>query len=192
METLGTSLTKHTRGRAVYQMLTAGCSRCTVGTVIRHLHDSTAFNMPQSLRGRLGVFLSLSLVMVCRAIIRPSNIHGAVSIYGVWEFSWQYMETVVAVIMGSLTVILSRNHWRSGLRKASSGPASLRKCGSKTRALLTHVLALPRSPSLLLPPSLPLLPWLPLPASPTEQLNGRMVERVCEHKAGDVASKQLD
>ena len=53
----------------------------------------------------LGIFLCLSLVMVCLAIIRASKIHGAVSIDVVWVFFWQYMETVVAVIMGSLTVV---------------------------------------------------------------------------------------
>ncbi|KAK2611025.1 hypothetical protein N8I77_004408 [Diaporthe amygdali] len=53
----------------------------------------------------LGIFLCLSLVMVCRAIIRASKVHGAVSIDVVWVFFWQYMETVVAVIMGSLTVV---------------------------------------------------------------------------------------
>ncbi|KAH8744395.1 hypothetical protein F5883DRAFT_590148 [Diaporthe sp. PMI_573] len=53
----------------------------------------------------LGIFLCLSLVMVILAIIRASKIHGAVSIDVVWVFFWQYMETVVAVIMGSLTVV---------------------------------------------------------------------------------------
>ncbi|KAJ0121464.1 hypothetical protein J7T55_008628 [Diaporthe amygdali] len=53
----------------------------------------------------LGIFLCLSLVMVCLAIIRASKVHGAVSIDVVWVFFWQYMETVVAVIMGSLTVV---------------------------------------------------------------------------------------
>lgn len=53
----------------------------------------------------LGIFLCLSLVMVILAIIRASKIHGAVSIDVVWAFFWQYMETVVAVIMGSLTVV---------------------------------------------------------------------------------------
>lgn len=53
----------------------------------------------------LGAFMSLSLVMVILAIIRASKIHGAVAIDVVWEFYWQYMETSVAVIMGSLTVI---------------------------------------------------------------------------------------
>ncbi|KAG8157104.1 hypothetical protein KVR01_013094 [Diaporthe batatas] len=53
----------------------------------------------------LSIFLCLSLVMVCLAIIRASKIHGAVSIDVVWVFFWQYMETVVAVIMGSLTVV---------------------------------------------------------------------------------------
>lgn len=61
--------------------------------------------MQTSQKLSLGVFLCLSLVMVCIAIIRASKIHGATSINVVWEFYWQYTETVVAVIMGSLTVI---------------------------------------------------------------------------------------
>lgn len=43
--------------------------------------------------------------MACLAVIRASKIHGATAIDVVWEFYWQYTETVVAVIMGSLTVI---------------------------------------------------------------------------------------
>ncbi|KAI0448311.1 hypothetical protein F5B21DRAFT_518998 [Xylaria acuta] len=53
----------------------------------------------------LGVFLCLSIVMVTLAIIRVSKIHGVLGIDVIWEFFWQYMETSVAVIMGSLTVV---------------------------------------------------------------------------------------
>lgn len=61
--------------------------------------------MRPSQKVSLGVFLCLSLVMACLAVIRASKIHGATAIDVVWEFYWQYTETVVAVIMGSLTVI---------------------------------------------------------------------------------------
>ncbi|KAI5919081.1 hypothetical protein F4810DRAFT_528487 [Camillea tinctor] len=55
----------------------------------------------------LGMFLSLSLFMVCLAVIRISKIHGIAGVDVVWEFFWQYMESTVAVLMGSLTVMRS-------------------------------------------------------------------------------------
>lgn len=61
--------------------------------------------MRPSQKVSLGAFLCLSLVMACLAVIRASKIHGATAIDVVWEFYWQYIETVVAVIMGSITVI---------------------------------------------------------------------------------------
>lgn len=81
----------------------------------------------------LGVFLCLSLVMVCLAIIRASKIHGAQGVNVVWEFYWQYMETVVAVIMGSLTVIrnLHVHHANKSKKSQESGPDA---SGSRTAA----------------------------------------------------------
>lgn len=61
--------------------------------------------MRPSQKVSLGAFVCLSLVMACVAVIRASKIHGATAIDVVWEFYWQYIETVVAVIMGSITVI---------------------------------------------------------------------------------------
>ena len=55
----------------------------------------------------LGVFLCLSIVMASFALTRVSKIRDVVSIDIVWEFFWQYLETAVAVIMGSLTVVRS-------------------------------------------------------------------------------------
>lgn len=54
--------------------------------------------MQTSQKISLGAFMCLSLVMVCLAIIRASKIHSAVSIDVIWEFYWQYMETVVSVV----------------------------------------------------------------------------------------------
>ncbi|CAN8105085.1 unnamed protein product [Discula destructiva] len=69
----------------------------------------------------LGIFMSLSLVMVCLAIIRASKIHGANSIDVVWEFYWQYMEAAVAVIMGSLTVIRNLHVHNSKSGRGNNG-----------------------------------------------------------------------
>ncbi|KAI3335616.1 hypothetical protein F4824DRAFT_464215 [Ustulina deusta] len=62
----------------------------------------------------LGVFLCLSIIMVSLAIVRVSRIHGIVGIDVIWEFFWQYMETSVAVIMGSLTVVRSLLYQTNG------------------------------------------------------------------------------
>lgn len=79
--------------------------------------------MRTSQKVSLGIFLCLSLVMACLAVIRASKIHGATSIDVVWEFYWQYVETVVAVIMGSLTVI--RNLLVHQTKSTYNSPAGL-------------------------------------------------------------------
>ncbi|KAI2617896.1 hypothetical protein GGR54DRAFT_607316 [Hypoxylon sp. NC1633] len=60
-----------------------------------------------SQKASLGIFLCLSIFMACLAIIRVSKIHGITGVDIIWEFFWQYMETTIAVLMGSLTVIRS-------------------------------------------------------------------------------------
>ncbi|KAI0479831.1 hypothetical protein F4859DRAFT_529965 [Xylaria cf. heliscus] len=64
-------------------------------------------NIRTSQKAGLGVFLCLSIVMISFALTRVSKIRGVVGIDIIWEFFWQYMETAVAVIMGSLTVVRS-------------------------------------------------------------------------------------
>ncbi|KAI1129674.1 hypothetical protein F5Y10DRAFT_237724 [Nemania abortiva] len=58
-------------------------------------------------KGGVGGFLCLSVVMIAFALARVSKIRGVVGIDIVWEFFWQYLETAVAVTMGSLTVVRS-------------------------------------------------------------------------------------
>lgn len=87
----------------------------------------------------LGIFLCLSLIMVCLAIIRASKIHGAVSIDVVWAFFWQFMETVVAVTMGSLTVVrnllVHQSKSNQNSPAAPSGPPGQRSLAYRMRLL---------------------------------------------------------
>ncbi|RYC61559.1 hypothetical protein CHU98_g4656 [Xylaria longipes] len=81
------------------------------------LTDILIVSIPITLLGRstlrfsqkagLGAFLCLSVVMISFALTRVSKISSVAGIDIVWEFFWQYLETAVAVIMGSLTVVRS-------------------------------------------------------------------------------------
>ena len=51
----------------------------------------------------LGIFLSLSLVMVVIAIIRVAKIHNLEGVDLQWEIFWQYMEGAIAILMASIT-----------------------------------------------------------------------------------------
>ncbi|OTB13843.1 hypothetical protein K445DRAFT_13548 [Daldinia sp. EC12] len=55
----------------------------------------------------LGLFLCLSLVMVCFSIVRVSGVRGELGLDVPWKLFWQYVEASVAVTMGSLTVFRS-------------------------------------------------------------------------------------
>ncbi|KAK4639816.1 hypothetical protein QC761_701590 [Podospora bellae-mahoneyi] len=83
----------------------------------------------------LGMFLCLSLVMVCIAITRASKIKGAQGIDIPWEFFWQFMEATIAVLMGSLTVFRTllafQTNKNSEERKGAAGPSP------KSRALFS-------------------------------------------------------
>lgn len=93
----------------------------------------------------LGIFLCLSLVMACLAVIRASKIHGATSIDVVWEFYWQYVEAVVAVTMGSITVI--RNLLVHQTKSTYNSPAGILDGGSpgQTRPDCYHMAFGPRN-----------------------------------------------
>ncbi|KAF2837383.1 hypothetical protein M501DRAFT_1059372 [Patellaria atrata CBS 101060] len=54
-------------------------------------------------KAAVGVFLSLSLVMVVLAIARVSKMHGHKAIDIPYEMFWQYLESAVAILMASLT-----------------------------------------------------------------------------------------
>lgn len=85
-------------------------------------------NLQTSQKAGLGVFLCLSVVMISFALIRVSKIRGVVGIDIIWEFFWQYMETSVAVLMGSLTVVRSLLVYQiKGSRP--QGPAAPRRLG---------------------------------------------------------------
>jgi len=78
----------------------------------------------------LGIFMSLSLVMVIIAIVRCAKIYGKDGVDLPWEFFWQCMEANVAVLMSSLTVFRtlltheSKKRVDDRKRRRAAGPRS--------------------------------------------------------------------
>lgn len=81
--------------------------------------------------------------MIGLAVTRVSKIHGVTGIDVVWEFFWQYMETSVSVIMGSLTVVRSLLVYHpkeadQQKKKAAASPRSAGDSYSHLRFLRNH------------------------------------------------------
>jgi hypothetical protein len=101
LDCLSDILSKSWRKKATHSLGGYGADLTKVVSIPIIILSRANIKLTQKLT--LGAFLCLSLFMAVVAITRASKIHGPHGIDISWEIFWMYMESAVAVIMGSLT-----------------------------------------------------------------------------------------